>query len=363
VIGRNILSRFDFLLALLTVAIALVGVVLIASATHSRPLEGLWQKQLLILAFGAVCMFVVGLVDYRVLLRFAMPIYYLAIVLLVFLAVFGRIAGGARSWIVVGGINLQPSEFAKIALLLVLARAFSRLESSSLRLREMAGPLALAAVPMALTAAQPDLGTAITMVPLLLGVALVAGLRFRSLVALLLIGLLLFTFSWMFVLKDYQKERLRSFLNPGDDPRNSGYQIRQSLIAIGSGGLTGKGLFLGSQSQLNFVPAQHTDFIFSVLGEEMGLVGVVGVLLLFAALFARALLPVRSVHDVAGIYIVVGAVSFLAFQAIINILMSVGMFPTTGVPVPFLSYGGSSLLTSLISVGLIISVYAHPRTD
>jgi rod shape determining protein RodA len=357
---RRLVFRIDYLLAALAVALGLVGVVLIRSATLNKPaFEGLWQKQLLILGVGAVLTFLVGMISYKVLLRFAMPVYLLVVATLLVLAVAGRVTGGAKSWFIFGAHNLQPSEFAKVALILIMARMFNAIERSNLTLSDAFKPLAVAAVPMALTAAQPDLGTAITMVPLMLGIAIIAGLRFRSVVALLLIGFILFSFAWMFVLKDYQKERLRSFLNPGDDPKQSGYQIHQSLIAIGSGGLVGKGLFLGSQSQLNFVPAQHTDFIFSVLGEELGFVSVVGVLLLFTAFFARALVRIREVHDAAGVYIIVGAVSFLAFQAVINILMSVGMFPTTGVPLPFLSYGGSSLLTNMIAVGLIISVYAH----
>lgn len=356
---RGALLRFDLLLAALAAAISLIGVVLISSATLNSPLEGLSQKQLMVLGIGLLGMVAVGVLNYRILLRFAMPLYVLCVSVLVFLVVFGRSAAGAKSWISFGEFSLQPSEFAKLVLILVLARAFARIEKPVLGLRDMVCPIALAAVPIGLTALQPDLGTALTMIPLLFGIAVVAGLRIRAILALVLIGLILFAFAWMFVLKDYQKERLRSFLNPGDDPRQSGYQIQQSLIAIGSGGLYGKGLYLGSQSQLNFVPAQHTDFIFSVLGEELGFLTVIGVLLLYSALFARAVIPAREVQDVAGIYIIVGVVSYIAFQTVINILMSAGMFPTTGVPLPFLSYGGSSLLTNLLGIGLIISVYAH----
>ena len=361
--GRTAILRFDFLLAVLAIVISLAGVALISSATHSRALQGVWVKQLLVLAAGAVIMVVVGLLNYRFLLRLANIFYWIIIAFLLFLLVYGRAAGGAQSWLVIGGINIQPSEFGKIALLLVLARSFAAIERTSITLSDMIGPMVLTALPMALTAAQPDLGTAITMAPIMMGMAVIAGLRFRSIVALLLVGILLFSFAWMFILKDYQKERLRSFLNPGDDPKESGYQIQQSMIAIGSGGLFGKGLYLGSQSQLNFVPAQHTDFIFSVLGEELGFVGVLSLLLLFAAFFTRALLPLRAVRDVAGVYIVVGAVSYLAFQSVVNILMSVGMFPTTGVPLPFLSAGGSSLLANMTAVGLIISVHVHPRSE
>lgn len=363
-IERREIYRSALPLALTTAAISLMGVVLIASAIKNNPgLQGVWQKQLVLVAAGLVLMVVAALVDYRLLLRLSKPVYVLSLLVLVALAVIGRVAGGARSWLTISGINMQPSELVKIALILSLARSFSRIEKRHLNLADIVGPMALAGAPIILIAAQPDLGTALTLVPLLMGMALVAGLRIRSLVALALIGLVLFSFAWLFVLKDYQKERLYSFLNPGDDPRQSGYQIQQSLIAIGSGGLLGKGLFLGSQSQLNFVPAQHTDFIFSVLGEEMGFLAVALALLLYFALFAKALIPTRDLQDVAGIYIIAGAVSFIAFQALINILMSVGLFPTTGVPLPFLSAGGSSLLTCLITVGLVISVHIHPKKD
>lgn len=358
-ISRTTILRFDLVMPALAVAISLLGVALIAGATHNSSLEGLWLKQLLVLGIGVVAMVLVGLVDYRLLLRFAFPIYLVVVGLLLFLLVFGRAAGGARSWLSFGAFHFQPSEFAKLAIILVLARAFARMEKSSIGLADIGGPLALAGVPILLTAAQPDLGTAMTMAPLLLGVAVVSGLRLRAVVALLLIGLLLFSFGWMFVLKDYQKERLRSFINPDDDPSRSGYQIRQSLIAIGSGGLWGKGPFLGSQSQLNFVPAQHTDFIFSVLGEEWGFACVALALLLYAALLTRALLPIRKVYDVAGMLVVVGVVCYIAFQTAIIALMSIGLLPTTGVPMPFLSYGGSSLLTCMLCVGLVVSVYAH----
>jgi rod shape determining protein RodA len=214
-------------------------------------------------------------------------------------------------------------------------------------------------VPLLFTAAQPDLGTAVTMVPLFFGIAVVAGLSGRSIIALFLIMIIMISFAWLFVLQDYQRERIRSFMNPDDDIKKSGYQIQQSLIAIGSGGFLGKGLYLGSQSQLSFVPAQHTDFIFTVLGEELGFLAVVLVLALYAVLYLRALFRLGNVHDVAGIYIVVGAISYLSFQTIVNILMSIGMFPTTGVPLPFLSYGGTSLLTNMIVIGLVVSVFNY----
>lgn len=360
---KGILRRFNFQLILTAVLISLIGIVLIGSATHNKEhLNGLWQKQLAVLGMGAAVMILVAVLNYRLLLKFAMPLYIVSVVLLIGLFIYGRIAGGARSWITFGGINFQPSEFAKIAVILILARAFSRIEKGKLVLKDLITPAALVAVPVLLTAAQPDLGTAITFVPLFMGMALVAGLKMRAVVALLLIGLILVSFAWMFILKDYQKQRVKSFFNPGGDPKQSGYQIQQSLIAIGSGGLLGKGLQLGSQSQLNFVPAQHTDFVFSVLGEELGFIAVAIVLFLYGILFIRALYSLKDVHEIVGIFIVVGVISYLSFQTVINVLMSIGLFPTTGVPLPLLSYGGSSLLTSLAAIGLVVSVYAHPST-
>lgn len=357
---QSLAGRFDLLLPAVAIIIALVGVVLISSATsNDTNYSGLWQKQLLVLGIGAVGMIIVSVIDYRILLKLSTPVYVLTVLALLAVFIYGRVGGGAKSWIPIGGMSFQPSEFAKIAIILALAAYFSKIEKTNLGLLDLVHPGILLAIPLLLTAIQPDLGTAITMVPLFFGIAFVAGLRLRAILALVLIGFILLSFAWMFLLKDYQKERLRSFMNPDDDPRKSGYQIKQSMIAIGSGGLLGKGLFLGSQSQLNFVPAQHTDFIFSVLGEELGFISVATVLFLYGAIFLRALLPIRNLHDPAGVYIVVGVVSYLAFQTVINVLMSIGLFPTTGVPLPLLSYGGSSLLTNIIGIGLVVSVYAH----
>lgn len=358
--GRGIFARFDLVLMLVPIGISLIGVVLIASATHTDTrYVGLWEKQALVLGLGALAMIIASVLDYRLIVRFATPIFVLIVVALVIVNIIGRIRGGAQSWFAVAGLTVQPSEFAKLAIVLMLAHYFSKLEKSVLSLTDLIKPGMILAVPLVLTALQPDMGTAFTMLPIFLGMVFVFGIRKRTIIALVLIALLLVGMVWMFMLKDYQRERLRTFMSPDDDPRKSGYQINQSLIAIGSGGFAGKGLFLGSQSQLNFVPAQHTDFVFSVLGEELGFLGVLFVLVLYGTLFTRSLLPLRDTHNLPGIFIVVGVVSYLAFQTFINVLMSIGLFPTTGVPLPYLSYGGSALLTNLTAVGLVLSVYTH----
>jgi rod shape determining protein RodA len=356
---NGLFGRMDWQIIIVTIIISSIGVVLISSATLQKANQGLWLKQLLVLALGSAVMIAVSLINYRILLKLSWLIYSLSIISMIAVLMLGKIAGGAQSWISIAGFSFQPSEFAKVALILVMAHYFSNLDKSKLELLDLIKPGIILAIPLFLAAAQPDLGTAATMVPLFLGVSVVAGLSGRSILALLLIMLILVSFVWMFVLKDYQRERIRSFFNPTDDIQKSGYQIQQSLIAIGSGGLLGKGLFLGSQSQLSFVPAQHTDFIFTVLGEEMGFIAVFFVLSLYAMIFLRALLRLESVHGVAGIYIVVGTVSYLAFQTIINVLMSIGLFPTTGVPLPFLSYGGSSLMANMIAIGLVVSVFNY----
>lgn len=353
-------AHYPWDLLLLTVLVSGLGVVLISSATNNKPaLDGVWEKQLVVMLAGLAGMIILSKISYRLLLKLAWPVYGIAVASLLAVIVYGRVGGGAKSWISVAGFSLQPSEFAKIAIVLILSKLIAEQDTITMGLRELVKPGIILGIPLILTALQPDLGTAVTMTPIILGISLVAGLRTRSIIVILLVIVLLAGFAWSFVLKDYQKERIRSFFNPGDDPRNSGYQIQQSRIAIGSGGLTGKGLFLGSQSQLNFVPAQHTDFIFSVLGEELGFLSVLGTLLVFAWIFGRSLLSLRGVHDLAGIYIVVGVVSYLSFQTVINVLMSIGMFPTTGVPLPFLSAGGSALLTNMAAIGLVINVFAN----
>lgn len=357
---RRLFARYDLILMLVPIAISVIGVVLIASATHTEArYTGLWEKQALVLGLGVLAMILASAIDYRLLVRFATPIYVITVIALVGVNIIGRIRGGAQSWFSLAGMTVQPSEFAKLVVVLMLANYFAKLEKSALSMLDLVKPGLLLAVPLVLTAIQPDLGTAFTMMPIFLSMVFVFGIRKRTIVALVLIALLLVGFVWMFMLKDYQRERLRTFMSPEDDPRKAGYQINQSLIAIGSGGFAGKGLFLGSQSQLNFVPAQHTDFVFSVLGEELGFMGVLCVLLLYGILFTRSLLPLRDMHNLQGMFVVVGIVGYLAFQTLINVLMSIGLFPTTGVPLPYLSYGGSSLLTNLTAVGLILSVYAH----
>ena len=250
----------------------------------------------------------------------------------------------------------QPSELAKIVVILMMARIFGEFKP-----RYITGPAALlsgavASGPLILVALQPDLGTAMSILPIWLGSLVLAGLNRRTLVIILIVAVALSFLSWQFLLKDYQKTRLKTIFNPLQNPRGSGYHVLQSKIAIGSGGVLGKGFMKGSQSQLRFLPARHTDFIFSVLGEEFGFLGVCAVLGFYFLLLARIFRAVGQTRDRAGLYIVFLSGCMITFPFLINVLMIIGLFPVTGVPIPLLSYGGSSLLSTYLAVGLVANV-------
>ncbi len=348
-------SGLDGLTIGLVLALAVLGAVAIASAAQYMPGHYVLRQAAWILV-GLAAMLLIMAVDYKILVTFSLSLYFGLLVVLAALLVFARLVAGTKSWITMGGFRGQPSELGKIILILVLARFFSEHRSKTLSTRETLLSLGLAAPPILLVAIQPDLGTALTFLPIVLGAFILAGLRRRTVAIFLAAALALGIGGWNFALKDYQKKRLTTLFNPGQDARGAGYQILQSKIAIGSGGLTGKGFKKGSQSQLRFLPARHTDFILSVVGEEFGFAGVFAVLGLYFLLLARLFLAVAHARDRAGVYIVFLAALLLAFQFFVNVLMIIGLFPVTGVPLPFVSYGGSSLLSSCLAVGLVLNV-------
>jgi len=355
-IDRVQLREIDWILIGLLLVNALIGIGLVTSSSHY--LSGNFAiRQLLWLLVSLVALFLTLSIDYKILLGFSPYIFGFFIVLLGALLVFGGAVSGARSWLFnaafFGG---QPSELAKIGLILILARIFSEF-----RLRTLSLPFGLlgagvTGLAFTVIGLQPDLGTAVSLLPILAGALVLAGLTRRTL-ALVLVGTLAVGFvGWNFVLKDYQKKRLMTLVNPSQDPRGSGYHVLQSKIAIGSGGLAGKGFMKGTQSRLRFLPARHTDFIFSVLGEEFGFLGVVFVFLFYFLFLARLFTSVPKSRDRAGSYIIFMVACLLTFQFLVNVMMIVGLFPVTGVPIPLLSYGGSSLLTTFLAVGLAVNV-------
>lgn len=351
-IRRLDLTLYDWPLALLTLGLNVAGLFVLASAA---PNPRLWKLQLLFAAVALVSAALLQLFRKATVYRLSYVAYGLSLLLLVAVLFFGREVNGARSWFVLGPLRLQPSELAKLALILALARF---LHGRALeRWRDYLLPLALALPPVALTLVEPDLGGALVLAAIVFGIFFVRGLPWRHLaVAVLLAAVLVPTVVWP-NLKPHQQERILVLLNPASDPLGAGFQVIQSMIAIGSGGVAGKGYGQGTQAQLGFVPERHTDFIFSVLAEEMGLVGALAVLLGYAALLYRlGVMAVEVLHD-GDRLVIAGVMSLLAFQLLVNVGVTLGVAPVTGITLPLMSYGGTSLLTTYLALGLAQLVY------
>jgi len=291
-----------------------------------------------------------------VLLAYSYYFYGILIFVLVGMLFTVRVIAGSRSWIRISSFQIQPSELAKIVLILVLARFFSEHKGEHISTGALLTSCGIVAVPFFLVASQPDLGTALCFLPLLLAALILAGLRRRAVVWIVVLFCVAGSAGWNFYLKDYQKKRLTTVVFPGRDPRGAGYQILQSKIAIGSGGLFGKGFTKGTQSQLKFLPARHTDFVFSVVGEEFGFIGAVAMLVLCYLLISRVFGSAEKSRDRPGVYIVFLVGTMIAFQTLINVAMVIGLFPIIGIPLPLFSYGGSSLLANYLGVGLVLNV-------
>ncbi len=339
-------------------ALGVIGVIAVSSATHtagSALLSHAGWRQLVYLLIGIAVYFVVERIDYHDWADSVWFLYGAGLVVLVALPLFARPINGARAWIDLGVLRIQPSEPMK-AVVVLAAAAFLASSSGRLSFMRLVSLGAVVGVPMMLIALQPDLGTVLTFGPLFLALAWLAGIRPRVLVALFLIGALLAPVLWFGVLHDYQKERVLTVLDPERDPSGTGYQVIQSRIAIGSGGFAGKGLFRGSQSRLDFLPARQTDFVLAVIAEEAGFVGVLVVFGLWAGLLFRAFRTATVARDRLGTFIAVGAASLWAGQIFINAGMVAGILPTIGVPLPLLSYGGSSVIATFLAFGLVASV-------
>ena len=354
-IDRRLFGEIDWVLLGLMLLQSLIGVFFIYSSTYFLP-GAYYVRQLVWIGVSLVALLLVLAIDYKFFVSLSGYFYGLMVLLLAAMLVFGRLVAGTKSWITLGLMQLQPSELAKIVMILVFARLFAEYKSGYLTTPHTLGALAVAGVPLLLIIAQPDLGTAMTFLAIIGGAFILAGLRRKAVILFVLAALVLGVGGWTIALKDYQKKRVTTLINPAGDPRGSGYQVIQSKIAIGSGGVAGKGFQKGTQSRLRFLPARHTDFIFSVIGEETGFLGVLVVIGLYFALLARMFLSVAKARDRAGVYIIFTASLLIAFQFLVNILMIIGLFPVVGITLPFLSYGGSSLLASYVACGLVLNV-------
>ncbi|MDX1630241.1 MAG: rod shape-determining protein RodA [Thermoanaerobaculia bacterium] len=358
--GLQALGNARWSLLLQALALAVVGLVTIHSASAELSVDYL-PRQALWVVLGLGIFLAAFLVDYRRLGTHALAIYGLGVVLLLLTLVAGELRGGARSWLAIGGFGVQPAELAKLTTAVLLAQYLSGIPRSRLRLREVSVAGSIVVLPVTLVALQPDYGSAAMFVPMLLGALLVAGVRWRVLLAVGVLALILGGAAWNtdIGLRGYQKDRILTFLQPERDPLGAGYQVRQSKIAVGSGGLLGQGYMQGTQSQLRFLPARHTDFVFAVLAEEWGFAGVALVLTLFG-LFLWGLAEVAGrARDRLGILLIVSLGSILAFHILYNTAMVVGLVPITGIPLPFLSYGGSFTFFCFAATGLALNVDAR----
>jgi rod shape determining protein RodA len=353
-------DNFDLRYVGLILAILGLGVLSIHSVTHDQQggIAPYYLKQLIWISLGAAAFLVMWVWDYHSLARLAYPAYALVLLMLFFVLFEGRASKGAQRWIALGPFSFQPSEFAKLVLILVLAHYYSKAPRVGW-LQRVIMPGLLMLPGLLLILKQPDLGSGLSFVAVYAAMLLMVGVRSQALGVMLLFSVMLFPFAWEGVwgsLHDYQRQRIMAFVNPDYDPGGKGYHALQSKIAIGSGELTGKGLFGGTQSQLKFLPEGHTDFVFAVYAEEWGFLGVLVLLALFIALIWLSLEIASKAKDQLGALLAVGIVSMLCFCVVVNIGMTAGMFPIVGIPLPLVSYGGSATIMTMASLGLLLNV-------
>ncbi len=359
-------KQADWGLLLLVLLIGLIGAVTLYSAAASDTDSQQWNlffRQLTWLSGGLVLILVSLLFNHKTLYVWAEGLYLFCIGLLLAVVFFGTEAGGARRWLPVGPIAIQPSEFVKLAVVVILAKYYARHTGEGrLSLRQLIIPFIIIAVPFALIKSQPDLGTALIMVLVAVSMTAFVGIARRTLYFLTGLTVIFLPLTWLFFLHDYQKERILTFLNPNRDPLGAGYHIIQSKIAIGSGMITGKGFLKGTQNALAFLPEQHTDFIMSVLAEEWGLIGTSFVLLLYLLIIIWAISIAYHCRDMFRMILAVGVAAMIFWPVFINAGMVMGLLPVVGVPMPLISYGGSSTVAFLLGIALLLNV-SRKRTS
>ncbi|MGD9898202.1 MAG: rod shape-determining protein RodA [Calditrichaceae bacterium] len=405
--NKSFLTKLDFALLSTVLILLTIGLIAVYSATYSPDIENnsYFEKQLTFAVFGLILLLVTSFMPFRVIQKMSYPLYIISIILLILVMFFGVRGFGAERWLSIGPLKLQPSEFAKIATVLAVARYLSTREANVNRFKYLAGTSAIILLPFVLIVQQPDLGTSLVFLVILIPLVYWAGLSWFALFVILfplatvLLSFNFYTFLiWMAVvlfilllskrsiyisvavflihisvgmitpalwgqLKPYQQQRILTFANPEADPKGAGYQIIQSQVAIGSGGIWGKGFLEGSQTHLKFLPAQHTDFIFSVIGEEWGFTGIVFVLSIFLVLLLYMLHLGTIVRSKYSSIVIIGVMTILFFHIFINIGMTAGLAPVTGLPLPFISYGGSFLISTLLMIGIVMNLSVNRYLD
>lgn len=358
-LDRKLLDHFDWGLLGSTILLGVIGIMVLYSALHaggSAGQNGLLLKQLAWFGAGVLIIGLISLIDYRHFDEWGLAIYLGGVLLLACVMFFGHVGGGARRWLLLGPFSIQPSEMMKIALCIALARYYSRhLTVSGLGLKDLIQPFILILIPFLFIVEQPDLGTALLCIIIGGSITLFVGLTKKTFFSLLAAAAAVVPIVWQF-LKDYQKDRILTFLDPDRDPLGKGYNIIQSKIAIGSGELTGKGFLEGTQNALDFLPEHHTDFILSVLAEEWGFVGSSLLLLAYLLFLAMGLNVAFKCRDLFGVFLAVGITCMNFWHVFINMGMVMGILPVVGMPLPMISYGGSSVITTLIGVGILLNI-------
>ncbi|MBC7087562.1 MAG: rod shape-determining protein RodA [Tissierellales bacterium] len=359
-LNKKSFKKFDFLLLITTILLSIYGIVMIYSATLSLNSTRYVQTQIISTIIGLFAILILIFFDYELLEKLYIPIYILSIGLLIAVLIFGvgDDQWGSKSWLYIGSFGFQPAEFAKVGVIISLARIIDKYKEDINSPKTLAKILIFALIPIGLILRQPDLGTAMVFVFFTAVMLFVAGLRIKYFLAAL--GVVVFSLPIVWLqMADYQKERIYNFLNPERDPSATGYQALQSRIAIGSGKLFGRGLFNGSQTQLNYLPEKHTDFIFAVIVEELGFLGGTVLLLLYLILLMRMIRIAKNTTDVFASLVVTGIASLLFIHIFQNIGMTIGLMPITGIPLPFMSYGGTFQLINLVCVGIVLSIGLH----
>jgi rod shape determining protein RodA len=356
---RRLVENFDWGLLCIVAILAGIGLVVLHSAVTAGDTGGqqiLHYKQMVWLGGGLGIMTLAFLVNYRDIERWAPGIYVFCILLLVAVLLVGRVVAGSRRWLVLGPMTIQPSEFVKIGAVIILARYFSKnVSKRGFRILELVKPVSIILVPFCLIVLQPDLGTAMLVGLIAVSMTLFVGVERRSLIYMALTVLAIIVVGWFF-LHNYQRQRVLTFLNPDRDPLGAGYHIIQSKIAIGSGMFSGKGYLKGTQNALSFLPEQHTDFILCVLAEEWGFIGSVFTLGMYLLLLIWGLNIAHKARDPFGTNLAVGITAMLFWEIFINMGMVMGLLPVVGVPLPLISYGGSSVITTMASVGILMGI-------
>ncbi len=355
---RKILKNIEWSILICTIILVIIGLVALTSATKNSDYEEL-KKQIMWIAISVPVLIVVVFIDYEAIVKIS-PILYGIILALLVAVLFTQAINGATSWFDIGSLSFQPAEFAKVVVVLFLAWLISRIQNKGRdeinKILKLILVFIVFAIPVALIVKQPDYGTALAFIMALVFMLFVAGLRKRYIIPAIILVIVLVPVLYLFVLPEHAKTRIDVFLNPDLDPRGAGYNIIQSKLAIGSGQLLGMGLFKGNQTQLGFLYPKTTDFIFALIGEEMGFIVAAGIIFLYVLLITKAIYVAKTAKDDVGSYIAMGIAGIFFFHMLENIGMTMGLLPITGIPLPFVSYGGSSLLSNFIMIGLLLNI-------